>query len=33
MMDRSVSIYANENGFASEKKIVSLDMVSFLRLV
>jgi hypothetical protein len=32
-MDKSVSIYGNENGLASEKKIVSLELVSFLRLV
>jgi hypothetical protein len=29
-MDKSVSIYVNEKGFASEKNIVSFEFVSFL---
>jgi hypothetical protein len=33
MMEKSVSIYANDKGFASEMKIVSFVMVSFLRFV
>jgi len=33
MIDKSVSMYAYEKGFASEKNIVSFELVSFLIFV